>query len=391
MLEGSGEGFTLYFCGESSTGKSSLIEMIGGMYSKDDNHIISTSETTPRGLEERLFQLNDSTLCLDELGKFTQSKGENYAINFALKVTGGMGKTKSQAAAVQSKFPDLKWRTVVVAAGEDDLREAIRDKEQTGASARFLQIPVSPRSEGGIFNKLDYDNAVKLLGKLENAIAEHDGYAWDKFLRILTKQNQKCREILDKSASEFLNVVVTSNSYEKRKAEKFALIAAAGELLIRMKLIDLDKGRMLEAVSKVYNQHLSQSVEAGPKIQLAVLAARAALATFLQSPYIVDEEKTLKEQNFWGSDDIIGFWKNRFGPDVLFLKPLAITEIFDVSNRKVLLHDFIAIPGLLYQNKKRGSPYQQVQFTDIVGMHKRQKLLKINKQKLIELAAIKLS
>jgi len=265
-------------------------------------------------------------------------------------------------------------------AGETDFSKLVDKDKNKGTSVRFLQIPVPSEREGGVLKGAgSRQERSKLLKFTEKLAKKQDGYAWHSFIQGLTQKPEKARDFVKSTYIKFLNEIAIKSSAGKRRAEKFAILAATGELLIRMKLIDLPKGYMFSALMRMYEAFNQQSLI---KTADPIPFAQAVLSQLLIKDRIVKDREALKKVDFKSDEKYFGFLKEVNGTTKILIKRKSIGKIIKVldDNSPDIYLKTLKKSGTFSVPSKRQSFFVQRSFTDKYGQHKDYPMLQCDLQ-----------
>ena len=363
--------------GGTSTGKSTILEIASNLLPGGDETLSKNSETSSRGLEELLAKLNNTTAFFDELGKVLSAKSNEQKEQFIHFLSNGEGTTKSKNPKVQEQFPDAKWNLHMFAAGEDKFENLIsKGGQNRGTSARLIQLLVSGKA--GVFNtaeRLEKSRRI-ILDELLNVANKHDGYAWHKFTINFTKNADKRVEYVQQKMEEFLNKCELEQALDRRRAEKFALLAATGELLIKHKYLKLPNGHAQSAIKRLYDGYINslQSHDDNPD---PIPFAQAVLSQLSIDDRIIRDKKTLKKINFKSDAKYYGFLKKADGRTKILLKNTAVGKIIKAldDNAPITYLNPLKKSGAFDVPPDRVTVYFLRAYTDVDRKYKDQSML----------------
>jgi putative DNA primase/helicase len=218
------EGGGFHVVGDSSTGKTTLIEAAcatwGGPGFK------RSWRATANGMEGAAAMFNDCLLALDEISECDPK--EVGAIVYAL----GNGRGKQRASRSGNARGVTRWRCFVISSGERTIATTMHEggqRAKAGQSMRLLDVPVA-QSYGawdalhGATSPAAFSDAIK------RAAAQHHGLAGRAFLERLTFDTADYCAELEKIKALPLFATDGTEGQDKRAAARFALIGLAGEL-----------------------------------------------------------------------------------------------------------------------------------------------------------------
>ncbi len=220
----------IHFVGESSTGKTTALRVAASVYGGQD--YLTRWRATTNGLEALAANRSDTLLVLDELSQVDP----NEAGSIAYMLANGTGKTRANASG--NSGARNEWRLLFISSGEVSLSQhmlSVGKRSKAGQEIRLVDIPTDGGNKLGIFEYLHgYNSGAEFSKALLENTQKYYGTALIAFLQIITnpirwEQNIKT---LKAQMKNFVSNVLPQNSSGQviRVCERFALIAAAGEL-----------------------------------------------------------------------------------------------------------------------------------------------------------------
>jgi Domain of unknown function (DUF927) len=133
------EGGGFHFCGQSSRGKSTLVEAAASVWGKGAiPGFVRPWRTTANALEGAAAIHSDTLLVLDELGMIDPREAAAAAYQLAA------GSGKGRSARDGSLRTSLTWRTMVISTGEVRLSDKLvegKQRARAGQQVRLVDIP----------------------------------------------------------------------------------------------------------------------------------------------------------------------------------------------------------------------------------------------------------
>jgi len=218
------EGGGFHVVGDSSTGKTTLIEAAcstwGGPGFK------RSWRATANGMEGAAAMFNDCLLALDEISECDPK--EVGAIVYAL----GNGRGKQRASRSGNARGVTRWRCFVISSGERTIATTMQEgghRAKAGQSMRLLDIPAAQTFGAwdalhGATSPAAFSDAIK------RTAAQHHGHAGRAFLEKLTSDIRDLCALLETVKAATLFATDGTEGQDKRAAARFALIGLAGEL-----------------------------------------------------------------------------------------------------------------------------------------------------------------
>jgi uncharacterized protein (DUF927 family) len=247
----------IHFFGASSTGKSTAL-LVGGSVCGGGGQagFVQTWRTTMNGLEAVAEAHNDGTLFIDELAQVDAYD----ATTTAYLLANGQGKARMTRTLGGRR--SLTWTLLFVSAGELTLAEHAASagrRAKAGAEVRLLNIPADAGQGFGMFENLhDCSSPQDFVGQLRDAALRYYGAPIRAFLRRLVNEREIAKAMI-RSAKETLagSIPVGADGQVLRAADRFALIAAAGELATAWGLTGWREGEAVEAARRCRRDWLS--------------------------------------------------------------------------------------------------------------------------------------
>ena len=234
LLEAEGGGF--HVRGNSSTGKSTLLVAAGSVWGGDPNggqHGFGhTWRLTTNALESLALAHNDGLLVLDELAQIDPREAGVAA--YALANGDGKKRLRPDATLRQP----VRWRLILLSSGEIGLADHVASDGKGGRVAagqelRLIDVAADAGAGLGIWSRLDEGETAGGRSTATMAAAKaHYGHAGPQFLEKLTADRATMIEKARTHRALFLEEArrVGDTGQIARAADRFALVAAAGEL-----------------------------------------------------------------------------------------------------------------------------------------------------------------
>lgn len=335
----------VHFVGKSSSGKSTALtvgsSVIGG--SGDAKlSFVQSWRSTMNGLESVAAQHNDLTLFLDELAQIDARD----AAETAYMLGNGSGKNRMNRSI--SSRPKLTWNLLFVSAGEITLADhALTAGKQTkaGADIRLLNIPAEAGGEHpGMFEDIHGAESPALFSRiLKEACQANYGTVMPAFLQYVTSHKDDIEKKAREIKAEFVNDHARGSGEVSRAAERFGVIAAAGEIATAAGIFPFEPGQAVWAASKCFQAWLSLrgSTAAGDDEQ-AVRKVRMFIEQYGSSRFQQKENEKIIDR--------AGFRRTVEGEEQFLILPEvfrsqvvngyqleAVAKV--LSDRKYLVHD----------------------------------------------------
>lgn len=235
--------------GESSIGKSKILAVARSVWS--NNEFLQIWNATINGLEAIAPGYNDALLCLDEIGQVDAAIAGETAYMLANE------KGKLRANKFGSGRDQLKWRLLFLSNGEISLAEHMLQagkKAKAGQEIRILDIPANTGKFGSFEVLHGYASGENFADALSEACSNYYG-------TVSRADINKIIEDRDFAISFSKNIQkIFIGKYKPEKASgqvvralnRFALVAAGGELATTYGLTGWAQGAAMEGVGKCF-------------------------------------------------------------------------------------------------------------------------------------------
>lgn len=243
------EGGGLHFVGDSSTGKTTLIEAACSVWGGPSYK--RSWRSTANGMEGAAVLFNDNLLALDEISECDPR--DVGAIIYAL----GNGKGKQRASRTGAARSVASWRCFVLSSGERTIATSMMEggyRAKAGQSVRLSDIAAA-----GTYGAWDHlhglPSGAAFSDAIKRAAVKHHGHAGRAYLERLTRDTQDFGAYLEtiKRAPAF----AAADGQHKRVAARFALIAMAGELAAEYGITGWPEGLALGAATDGFEAWLA--------------------------------------------------------------------------------------------------------------------------------------
>jgi len=245
------EGGGFHFRGRSSQGKTIALYVAGSVWGSHERK--KMWRATDNGLELTAFQHNDSVLLLDEIGEM-DGKTIGKAVYM---LANGQGKNRANELTVK------RWRLLVLSTGEIDIQAAMMEAGITakaGQEVRLVNIEARA-GEYGIFDQLDssFNNSQEQAEYLRRKTNKYYGMAGIAYLEAITKNKNQALAFVNQAMAEFIQAVElpkNTDSQIKRVLNRFAVVAAGGELATHYDITGWKQGDATQCIKKCFQDWL---------------------------------------------------------------------------------------------------------------------------------------
>ncbi|MDG9887161.1 DUF927 domain-containing protein [Pseudomonas juntendi] len=244
-------GGGVHLVGDSSSGKS-LAQLIGSSVWGDPGIFAASWDMTKGGLEIEASSRNDTMLPLDEIKRADPKRVQEMAYSLA----NGQGKgTMTRDREARGK---LSWRLLALSSGERSLSEhaAISgNAAHAGAELRMVDVNAGTRTHRA-FDELHGLEGADFHRQLTVAVGANHGHIGPAFVEKLLASDDHPGLLEDFAGirAQF----VEDNAQAGRVADRFAVIALAGEMAIAYDLLPWAPGTALADCQLLYGEWLSR-------------------------------------------------------------------------------------------------------------------------------------
>lgn len=247
------EGGGIHFFGPSSVGKSTASKVACSVWGGERN--LQRWRMTVNGLEAVAALYNDTLLCLDEISQCDPSQvGET-----AYLLANGAGKGRADRTGGMRNR--TQWDLIFLSNGEERLEQMIEragQKKRGGQEVRMIEIPAETGAYG-IFEDLHgFIDGKSFSEALDQNARIYFGAVGRVFLEKLVIDRERWKESAKEIASAFMkkHSLPGSDGQVGRVLNRFALIAAAGEIATKMGLTGWEEKEASSACSKCFQDWL---------------------------------------------------------------------------------------------------------------------------------------
>ncbi|UWF49671.1 DUF927 domain-containing protein [Pseudomonas sp. N3-W] len=290
-------GGGVHLVGDSSSGKS-LAQLIGSSVWGDPGVFAASWDMTKGGLEIEASSRNDTILPLDEIKRADPKRVQEMAYSLA----NGQGKgTMTREREGRAK---LSWRLLTLSSGERSLSEhaAISgNAAHAGAELRMVDVNAGTRTHRA-FDELHGLEGADFHRQLTVAVGAHHGHLGPAFVEKLLASDDRTGLLED-----FVGVrasFVEDNAQAGRVADRFAVIALAGEMAIAYGLLPWKPGTALADCRLLYGEWLSR-VGSGNAEDRQILAGildfidRHGSSRFSDVDDVTPDTKVFNRAGYW--------------------------------------------------------------------------------------------
>jgi putative DNA primase/helicase len=347
-----GGGFNLK--GASSIGKTALLCGAASVWGSgsETGGFIKTWRGTGNGLEAVAAVYSDTLLPLDELGVASAQEVGNIVYSLA----SGVGKQRARQDGGAKTV--ATWRTWILSTGELSIGDKITEgdkKVRAGQLVRIIDIDADAERSFGVFDHGGPDGAQALANAIKAAAAQHYGTAGPAFVRAIEKMGTvvvtETVRVMTESFREAVVPGVTTGQV-LRAADRFAAVAAAGELAISMGVLRWPVGSVTAAAQAVFERwHADRGGDEPAEVRAAIEQIAGILeqhgeSRFDQTPRPVDARPVQNRLGYvHGTGDERQWW----------VLPQTWTDVFLKGFDSRIINKALVERGLLLGGDRQAS------------------------------------
>lgn len=240
-------GGGIHLVGDSSSGKS-LAQLVAASVWGNPSTFAASWDVSKGGVEIEAASRNDTLLILDEIKRADPKRVQEMAYAIA----NGMGKsTMTRERESRSK---LTWRVLALSSGERSLSEHAAlsgmGGSHAGAELRLVDVNAGTRPYRA------FDDVHGLTGQefhrtLSDAVGRYYGHLGPAFVEQLLRLEE---EQLYIDFQTLRDTFKSDSSQASRVADRFALMALAGELAICFQVLDWSAGTAANACRRLFKE-----------------------------------------------------------------------------------------------------------------------------------------
>ncbi|SFB07339.1 Uncharcterized protein, DUF927 family [Azotobacter beijerinckii] len=245
-----GGGFHLV--GDSSSGKSLAQQVAASVWGNPDTFAASW-DVTRGGMEIEAASRNDTVLILDEIKRANPKAVQEMAYAIA----NGMG--KSTMTRERESRAKLAWRVLALSSGERSLSEHAAlsgNPAHAGAELRLVDVNAGTRRHRA-FDDVHGMGGREFHRRLSHSVTQHYGLIGPAFVERLLTQMQT--DALHREFDRLRETFDTENAQAGRVADRFAVVALAGELATTWALTGWPAGAAADACRQLFHEWLASA------------------------------------------------------------------------------------------------------------------------------------
>jgi len=257
LTEDEGGGF--HFRGASSSGKSTALGVAGSVWGGGGlRGYVRQWRATDNALESVAELSCDALLALDELAQIDPKAAGQVAYMLA------NGKGKARAGREGQARKSKEWRAMFLSNGEIGLADKIKEGGQrmaAGMGVRVIDLRADAGANMGLFEELhEANDPASFAQSLSAAVGKYYGTAARAWIKVLAGDAENTRTQLSKLRQQFVKQVVPkgADGQVSRVADRFALLAAAGELATAEGISGWKQGEATSAAQRCFKDWVQE-------------------------------------------------------------------------------------------------------------------------------------
>jgi putative DNA primase/helicase len=244
-------GGGVHLVGDSSSGKS-LAQLVGSSVWGDPGVFAASWDMSKGGLEIEASSRNDTILLLDEIKRADPKQVQAMAYSLA------NGQGKGTMTREREGRPKLTWRLLALSSGERSLSEHAAvsgNAAHAGAELRMVDVNAGTRTHRA-FDQLHGLEGADFHRLLTVAVGHQHGHLGPAFVERLLDTDDRPGLLQD--FAQVRAQFVEDNAQAGRVADRFAVIALAGEMATAYGLLPWAAGNALADCLLLYGEWLSR-------------------------------------------------------------------------------------------------------------------------------------
>ncbi|MHA3257758.1 DUF927 domain-containing protein [Yersinia pseudotuberculosis] len=273
----------LHFYGDSSTGKTTLVQVACSVWGGSD--YMRSWRATANGIEGAATMFNGTLLALDEISECKPA--EVGQIIYAL----ANGQGKQRASKTGAARAIARWKTAVISSGEMTTSSTIElagDIVKAGQTVRLIDISAQ-RRYGAWDNLHEFTSGSTFSEHLKSQTTMNYGIAGREFLTNLVVNKANLTAQLQKFTAVAAFNPDNATGQAKRVAKRFALLALAGELATRYEITGWETGYATKIMAGMFQSWVASAGNAPLEKQQIIQQVRDFIERYGNSRFSCKE------------------------------------------------------------------------------------------------------
>ena len=273
------DGGGFHLLGDSSSGKTTALCLAASACGGGDKGYIQSWRSTDNAVEGIALNHNNCLLCLDEISLATSKAVAESAYMLA----NGQGKARADRSG--NTKHRKQWKLFLLSNGELSLADKIKEegrKMMAGQAVRIIDIDSDMECGLGVFNKIPNGfKSNEFSDELRVASSQYYGVAIREFISLFAENIDGHVTEIHKNIADFCKMYCGQDvsGQVKRVCTRFGLVAAAGELAIKFKILPWPEHTAWDAAAILFKKWTQQR---GGTDTLELQTALKTLTEFIQ-------------------------------------------------------------------------------------------------------------
>lgn len=352
LINGESGGF--HFRGESSRGKTTILTLAKSVFGNPQN--LPRWRSTVNGLEALAASHNHTILCLDEFGQVAENQPKQ-AGEAIYMLGNGEGKVRAKSNGASQTV--ASWQLLYLSAGELSLESAMtkaKMQPRAGQEVRFIDLPSDAGKNLGAFDTVhNYNDGQEFAEAIKDGALSYYGTAAEAFLHKVTGEYDATNMKLRRNIKIFMELLDIENvdPQVRRVAQRFAQVAASGELASELGITGWDEGEANNAALACFNTWIdARGGDGSQEERVALERVNQMLLQHERSRFSCAEREAVRTSQAWGTVDEDHFF---VFPEVF--QKVICADLDHKTVEKVLKDHGFLLPGksrVTIQKKYRG-------------------------------------
>jgi len=245
-------GFTVCLSQESSSGKTLCIQTAQSIVHKvEEADLTAKLGSTSGVLLDTLPTLGGSCLCFQDI------KGDidAHSMKKLRALVFNIASSSVRQRLTDEALPSPQYAIAFLSA-ERPLSTLFAESKlqlETGDIVRLLEIEVPHGSVGGIFEGYSDAPSADWARRLETFLRQQHGTLLPRLVhRLVFADTSRLSRTMEEFEQEFLDPLRGLPTYQQRAAKNFAVVAAAGRVAVRARLLPVNECFIIEGVTRLF-------------------------------------------------------------------------------------------------------------------------------------------
>ena len=273
------DGGGFHLLGDSSSGKTTSLCLAASVCGGGDHGYIQSWRSTDNAVEGIALNHNDCLLCLDEINLATCKTVNESAYMLA------NGQGKARADRYGNTKSRKEWKLFLLSNGEVSIANKLKEegkKMMAGQAVRIIDIDSDMQCGFGVYNSVpDGLKSNEFSDELKAVSSQYYGVALREFISLFAENIDGYVGEIHKNIAEFCkkHCEQDASGQVKRVCARFGLVAAAGELAIKFKILPWPEHTAWDAAAILFKKWTQQR---GGTDTLELQTALKTLTEFIQ-------------------------------------------------------------------------------------------------------------